>query len=158
LPDSHVAKLTVIAHAECRRDCVGREIPWRGREDEAFDQMWQSDLLGRHFSFSSYAYCFLSFDLILYEWITHPSHVTELEKSLIVAVPLEETLLDECERVASDKESTRVLDRITQIRWFNALRLQATRERWAVDGLQVPQIPDAPDVLKALGLHYPGRQ
>ena len=156
LPDSHSAKLALIAHAECRRDCVGRKIEWPERGCEAFDQAWHSRLIGRRFSFSSYAYCFLSFDLILEEWITHPTAVTESEKRVVAAIRLQETLLDECERAARNEGNTRVLERVPQVRRFNELRLRAIRERWAADGLEIPQIPVDDKVLEVLGLHYPG--
>jgi len=158
LPDSHIAKLTVIAHAECWRDCVGQELSWPGRESEAFDQEWRSILLDGPFSFSSYAYSFIAFDLILHEWLTHPAFVTEPEKNAIVAVPLLDALLDECECAANAEQNARVLDRILRIRGFNNLQIEAIKARWATDGLEPPQIPDQPGVLEALRLRSSGNR
>lgn len=156
LPDSHPAKLAVIAHAECCRDCVGREIEWPGREREAFDQSWQSRLLDQRFAFSSYAYVFLSFDLILEEWITHPPQATESEKQTVAAAPFLEALLCECQQAASEAGNVRVLERLPQIRRFNELRVLATKERWAVEGLETPEIPVGRSPFEVLGLHHPG--
>lgn len=156
LSDSHPAKLTVIAHAECRRDCVGHEIEWPERQHEAFDQEWQSHLLGRPFWFSWYAYGFLSFDLVLEEWITHPPHATESEKQTVAAAPFLETLLGECEQAASEAGNIRVLERLPQIRRFNELRLLAIRERWTADGLEMPKIPVGRNPYEILGLQFPG--
>ena len=75
--------------------------------------------------------------------------MTESEKRLAAAVRLQETLLDECERAATDEGNTRVLA-ASQVRRFNELRLQAIRERWAADGLEVPPIPVMVTCLKCL--------
>ena len=75
---------------------------------------------------------------------------------MVAAIRLQETLLDECERAARNEGNTRVLERVPQVRRFNELRLRAIRERWAADGLEIPQIPVDDKVLEVLGLHYPG--
>ena len=82
--------------------------------------------------------------------------MTESEKRVVVAVRLQETLLDECERAASDEGNTQVLERVPQVRRFNQLRLQAIRERWAADGLEIPQIPVDDNVFEVLGVLFPG--
>ena len=154
LPDTHPAKQTIIAHAECRRDCVGHEIEWPGQE--TFEQDWQSCLLGRRFSFSSYAYCFLSFDLILKEWISRPLHVTNDERWLVAAIPLQDALLGECEVAAKEQSNDLVLNRLPQIRGFNGLRLESIARRLEDDGLEMLEPPVNRNPLELLGLHYPG--
>jgi len=132
---------------------VGHEIEWPGQE--AFEQQWQSRLIGRKFSFSTYAYCFLSFDLILEEWISRPPRVTEHERRLVAAIPLQETLLDECELAAKEQANDLVLNRLPQIRRFNRLRLESIARRLEDDGLEMPEPPVNRNPLELLGLHYP---
>jgi hypothetical protein len=154
--DTHLAKMAILAHAKCCRDCVGREIPWTGKEHEAFDQSWDSKLIGRQFAFSSYGYCFLSFSLILEEWNSHPPFVTEAEKATFVRVLLQEKLLDECQLAANKEKNTRVLDLLPSIRSYNDLLLKAINYRWEVDGLENPQLSADCDDLKVLHLLFPG--
>lgn len=156
LPDSHPAKLLLFAHWQCRRDCVGREIGYRGHEEEAFDQVWKSQLLGCGFSFSSYAYVFISFDLILEEWLTHPSYVTESEKRAVAGVLFHGILLDECEQAAKEQGNVRILERLAQVRKWHELRLLAIKARWVEDNLEPPEIPAVTDPFQALGLTRPG--
>ena len=151
LPDSHPAKMVLFAHGQCRRDCVGKEIPWRGHESEAFDQEWRSQLTGRKFLFSSYAYMFISFDLILEEWLNHPPHATESEKQMFGYIKLQNALLDECEQAATKEDNTRILALLPQIRKYNDLRLQAITERWRIDELQPSEIPTVNEVLEKKG-------
>jgi hypothetical protein len=150
LPDSHPAKLLLFAQGQFRLDCVGKEIPWPGHEDEAFDQEWQSQLLGRVFRFSSFAYC-IYYDLILEEWLTHPPYVTESEKWMLARIQCLDALLDECEHAAKNDENTRVLARVAQTRELNQLHMRAMSERWATDQLNPPDIPVVNDVKKTLG-------
>lgn len=142
LPESHVARRTVVSHADCRRDCVGKEIPWPGREDEAFDQKWYSELLKRDFSFSSFAYAYISFTLVMDEWITHPKNVTEAERNALVRIPLLCVLLSECEAAATQERNSRVQKCVAQIRRFLRLWEESIRLRIVEDGLHIPQIDE----------------
>jgi hypothetical protein len=151
LPESHPAKMVLFAHGQCRRDCVGKEIPWPGHDDEAFDQEWQSRLLGHRFRFSDFAYAFISYDLVIENWLTHPPHVTEFEEWMVTRIRCLSALLDECEKAAKQDGNTRVLDKVSQIRELNELHMRAIRERWATDELDPPEIPVVDDVKKVLG-------
>jgi hypothetical protein len=156
LPASHPAKLLLLAHGQCRRDCVGREIEYHGHEEEAFDQEWESQLLERRFRFSSYAYAFISFELILDEWLTHPGYVTESEKLAVASIPFHSILLDECEQAAKEGGNVRILERLAQVREWLELRLLAIKARWIEDNLEPPEIPVVIDPFQALGLTWPG--
>jgi hypothetical protein len=151
LPDSHPAKLLLFAHGQCRRDCIGREIEYRGHEHEAFDQEWQSQHFGRRFQFSNFAYAFISYDLILEEWLSHPLEVTENEKWMVARIQCLGSLLDECEEAAKHDGNTRILVAISQIRKLNELHIRAIRERWKTDKLAPLEMPIVHDVKKTLG-------
>lgn len=113
LPDSHPAKRLIIAHAECRRDCVGREISWRGRE--AVDQDWDSEITGRHMTFSGFMYQHLSFDLVLELWL---ERVSDCEKMGREYLPRLRGLLNECERAATIDHNHKIIDMVNQVRGY----------------------------------------
>ncbi|MCA9234108.1 MAG: hypothetical protein KDA44_01460 [Planctomycetales bacterium] len=146
LPESHVARRTVIAHTNCHRHCVAKEIPWPGSGKEPFDQKWHSKLLGREFAFSSFAYAFISFDLVMTEWNTHPPHVTDAEVNDLVRIPLLRTLLTECEAAAEQTKNVHVQKCVRQIHEFLDLWDESIRLRIQQDGLEVPRVqePDNP--------------
>jgi hypothetical protein len=158
LPESHPARQALICHAECRRDCVGREIAWIGPEADAFDQSWESVLLGREFRFSSFAYCFVSIDLVLEEWLSHPAFVTDDERHGLAALPLQNVLLDECEKAARQEQNTRVLLCVEKVRRRNRLLLESIHDRISGDGLSLPPACEAGDPCEILGLSYPTRK
>ena len=126
-----------------------------GHESDAFDQSWQSRLVGRKFSFSAYAYCFIAYDLVLKEWVCRPSHVTDSEVALLTAIPHLNILLDECELVAKNGQNENVLERLPQIRRYNELQLQSIHRRLADDGLESPSLSVDRDAIEILGLQYP---
>jgi hypothetical protein len=150
LPESHIARRTVIALANCRRDCVGQEIPWPGREEEAFDQSWFSELLQRDFSFSSFAYAFISIDLVMHEWMSHPPHVTEAETNVLVRTPLLHTLLAECDAAALRDNNSRVSACISTIRDFLNSWEESVRRRIVEDGLSLPEIHEPENARREL--------
>lgn len=138
LPESHIARRTVIAHENCCRECVGQEVAWPGHGEDAFDQRWHSDLLQREFSFSSFAYCFISFNLVMDEWIAHPPQVTKAEVDGLSHLPLLQALVDECEAAARQDENVRVQRCVSQVREFLALWEESIRLRISEDGLGFP--------------------
>lgn len=150
LPESHIARRTVIAHDECRRSCVGKEIAWPGRESESFDQEWYSELLGREFSFSSFAYCFISFTLTMEEWINHPPTVTDVEKDDLIRLPLLLILLDECEAAATRDENRSVISCISKARDFFNLWRESILLRVKEDDLPMPNLRKQADPRRTL--------
>jgi len=130
--------MAVLAHAVAWRDCVGNEIPWQGKEEEAFDQEWNSALTGTNYSFSSYGYTFLAYNFILDGWVSRPNSLTDCETGEIFHIPILNKLLDECETAASNEDNHRVLKLIPLIRRFNALHMEAIELRIEVDRLSRP--------------------
>src|SRR5882672_7714806 len=66
LDDSHPAKRFLEAFLDCRADCVGRQHDFNGQVP--IDQSWTSSTDGRVWTFSGFAYAFLSLDLLLDEF------------------------------------------------------------------------------------------
>jgi hypothetical protein len=113
LPDSHPAKRLIIAHAECRRDCAGRDIPWPGRE--CVDQEWDSEIAGRHMTFSGFMYEHLCFDLVLESWLERPS---DRERMVRDRLPRLRGLLDECQRAATADQNHKLIEMVNQVRGY----------------------------------------
>jgi hypothetical protein len=61
LDDSHPVKRFLLAFIECRGNCVGLALD----PDEPIDQEWESFSDGRVWTFSGFAYAFLSLDIAL---------------------------------------------------------------------------------------------
>ncbi len=122
LAPTHPAAYALISHANCREQCVGHEIAWPGKESEAFDQEWYSDIEKRVLRFSTFAYEFISYDLVLDGWIERSPGLTESESRILEDAPRLRTLMDECERAARTDENPQVLQRIPIVReWIAAL-------------------------------------
>lgn len=145
-----------MAHASCRRDCVGLEIPWIGREDQAIDQSWHSKLLRKQMLFSSYAYAFLSLDFVLYEWLHSPAETMEYVRRELRCIPLLNVLLDECRAAARRSHNEAILKLLPQIRQFNRLRMQAIRLRLREDGLPIPRPQRPATPAAARDMLFPG--
>ncbi len=110
----------LFVHADCRDRCVGKEIPWPGKEADAFDQTWFSDVDQRRWSFSSFAYAYISFDLVLDGWIDRPNSLTMGERKALAEFPRMRTLINECQSAAENDKNRRVLDLLPVIRsWLD---------------------------------------
>lgn len=138
LPDEHPAKRVLILRAECQRDCASREIPWQGREHEAVDQTWTSNIRGRQMSFSGFIYQYVCFDLILHEWLTHPTDLTTGERAVLEQVPQLHGLLEECHAAAVADNNTRILDLLPKAQAFVAEWEACVRRRIKEDNLPLP--------------------
>ena len=107
LPESHPARRLVIAHAECWRDCAGREIAdWRGA---AVDAEWFSALEGKRKSLSGVVYEYICFDLII-----EPS--LKVEVDVVPHLNHLETLLSECKTACARNEA--VLAMVEQLQRY----------------------------------------
>lgn len=138
LPDDHPAKRVLVLRAVCQRECAGREIPWPEREREAVDQTWNSTIRGRQCTFSGFIYEFVCFDLILDEWLTHPSIVTPGERAVFERVPQLLGLLDECRAAAVAEDNTPVLEMLPKARAFVTEWEASVRRRIEEDNLPPP--------------------
>lgn len=135
LPKDHPALQVLIAHSRCRRFCACREIPWINGPPP-IEQEWYSQTLNRRFSFSSIIYAFVSFTLVLEEWLSHPPHVTENEKSTLREISRNLAVLDECEAAAVSAANTPILELTPMAREFFVSWERAIRRRIAEDGLE----------------------
>lgn len=113
LPIDHPAIQTLIRHAECRRDCVARELG-----NNQLDQRWFSPSLQREYLFSNLAYQHLSFSLILSGWIHHLPQLSDDERGVLEGIAPLRQLLDECETAARVACNSRMLLLLEQVREF----------------------------------------
>lgn len=122
-------------YTRCREQRVGYEIAWPGKESEAFDQEWYSEIDGRVLRFSAFAYQYISYDLVLDGWIERSPTLTGSESRILEHAARLRALMDECERAAKKDENHQVLQRVPIVReWIDALE-SAVLHRVDVDNL-----------------------
>jgi hypothetical protein len=124
LPESHPAYRFLRAFIGCRRDCVGREA-----SNDPVDQEWFSESEGRLWSYSEFAYKFLSFDIVLDGWLTHAAQRTSDEQYWLAQLPRWRKLLHECEKAAQDDNNYAMLPIVAQTLRMFALWEQCIVER-----------------------------
>lgn len=130
LPDSHPARRFLQAFMECRRDCVGKEA-----SDYPIDQEWFSDTDRKSWSYSDFAYKFLSFDIVLDGWLTSSPQRTADEERWSAELPRWRALLNECNNAAECEENYAILPVIAQVLKMFELWEQCILERdIATDG------------------------
>ena len=134
-PDFHPAKRLLLIHSQCRRECVGREIAFIGREDEAFDQQFTSQVDANPWRFSAFAYIHLSFTLILTEWLEHPRYMTDDEQAVLANLPKLRMLLAECQAAAERDANSRVLELLPLPEAYCDAREASIRARLEHDGI-----------------------
>ena len=110
LPESHPARRFLCAFIECRRNCVGREC-----SDDPIDQEWFSECDRHAWSYSRFAYEFLSFDIVLDGWLTHAEKRTPDEQSWLVQLPRFRQLLNECKSAAECDNNRAIFPVIAQV-------------------------------------------
>jgi hypothetical protein len=115
--DDHPAVAALVAHGECRRFCGGREIAWPGGPPAA-DQAWRSALDGRNWKFSQLFYTFISFDLVLQEWMEHPPQITPQEIDWREGIPKMRAYWAECEAAARHDSNYPVLEMLDTVKVF----------------------------------------
>lgn len=118
LPDSHPARIALKAHLEARIECVGREIPWPDMIEEPIEQTWFSQIDQRKWTFSGFAYSFISFDLVLDGWLRRAKSTYPFEAEFIEELPRLRGLLAECEQAAREAGNRRVIPLIEKTRRF----------------------------------------
>jgi hypothetical protein len=106
-PD-HPARRFLEAFVRCRQDCVGRELG-------GVDQEWFSEALGRDYSFSSFAYEYLSFDVELDGWLQNAPDLTDSETAMLAVIPRIEELMVECTTVALAESNSEVVTMCKQV-------------------------------------------
>jgi hypothetical protein len=130
LPDTHPAKLFLLAFIECREQCVGRHHDWTG--EVPIEQEWFSETDGRHWTFSGFAYSFLAIDVELDGYLANASQVIEEERFVIGCLPRLRTLMGECAVAARTADNQPVLQLVDLVvtmldLWERAIRHAANQ-------------------------------
>jgi hypothetical protein len=106
LEDSHPAKKFLSAFIECRGNCVGLELD----PDEPIDQEWESATDGRVWTFSGFAYTFLSLDLALDDFHQSVPPPTESTATWPWDLPRLRSLMHECARSARESGNNEIVE------------------------------------------------
>lgn len=134
---THPAVCVLQVHAEACDTCVGKEIEWPGAGNRAIEQTWFSTTRMKEQSFSSFAYEFLSYDLILDGWLEMAPEPTESELGFLVDdEPLMRALLDECEEAAIGDKNTKIRPLIAKTREFLDAYCKAIQYRFDCCGIK----------------------
>jgi hypothetical protein len=108
-PADHPARRFLEAFIACRRDCVGRELTSNDSDTKPIDQAWESSTDGTRWTFSRFAYTFLSFDIVLEGWLSQAPTLTESEKANLAQLPLLTRLMAECRAAALSSGNTEIV-------------------------------------------------
>jgi len=114
LPETHPALQALVIQARSRDICVGKEIDWPDATEEAIDQEWYSLIDKRKWNFSGFAYCFISFDLILGGWLSAQDNLQPFEQDFLCELPRLRGLLSECKVAANADGNDRVAPMVAQ--------------------------------------------
>lgn len=128
LDDAHPAKRFLLAFIDCKADCVGRELG--SGEEVPIEQAWKSATDGRVWTFSGFAYMFLSLDISVDEYLGKPPSKNELETFTVGTVPLLRLLIQECAQAAQHDGNSEILKLTDQVLkrldlWEEFLRFRA---------------------------------
>jgi hypothetical protein len=111
LDDSHPAKRFLSAFIECRDNCVGLELG----PDEPIDQEWESLTDGRVWTFSGFAYTFLSLDLLLDEFHQSIPCPNESNANWPWNLRRVRSLMNECAQAARQSGKDEILELTDQV-------------------------------------------
>jgi hypothetical protein len=106
LDDSHPAKKFLSAFIECRSNCVGLELD----PDEPIDQEWESFTDGRVWTFSGFAYAFLSLDIALDDFHQRFPCPTESNTDWPWDLSRSRSLMRECAQAARQSGNNEILE------------------------------------------------
>lgn len=111
LDDSHPAKRFLSAFIECRDNCVGLELG----PDEPIDQEWESLTEGRVWTFSGFAYTFLSLDVLLDDFHQRIPGPNEANFNWPWNLPRVRSLMKECAQAARQSGNDEILELTDQV-------------------------------------------
>jgi hypothetical protein len=117
-PADHPARKFLEAFIACRRECVGREVAFENSARKPIDQKWESSTDGITWTFSRFAYTFLSFELVLDGWLSRAPTLTNSEKANLAQIPLLRRLMAECRAAAVTGGNTDIImltERVTEM-------------------------------------------
>jgi hypothetical protein len=143
-PEEHPARRFLIAFMKCQRECVGREIGYKDEEQLAVDQEWFSSRDLRTWTFSSFAYQYLSYAIELDGWLTSAMSPTEEEIATLERLPHYRCLMSECkERCVADNNAA-VMHMVQQVEHVIDLWDTCIKERWRMIGYEAQQMGTGP--------------
>src|SRR5262245_23017116 len=115
LPREHIARQFLEAFIDCRINCVGREISYRGEAKGPIDQEWFSSTVNEMRRFSDFAYEYLSFDIVLDGWLQGSPNLTNNELADLERIPHMRELMNECEDACLSARNKEVLALVRQV-------------------------------------------
>ncbi len=107
LDEEHPAREFLEAFIECRRLCIGQELPLPF--GNGLDQRWWSSIDNKEWTFSGFAYAYLAVDVVLDGWLSSVPYLTESEKLAIERLPRVIALVTECQDAAKADGNDAVL-------------------------------------------------
>jgi hypothetical protein len=110
LPKSHPAIQFLEAFIDCRQNCIGKEI-----QDDTLDYKWYSQSENREILYSSFAYQYLAFDIILDGWLTNAPTITPDEQHWLNQLPHWRELMNECKIAAIKENKIKFLEMQSQV-------------------------------------------
>jgi hypothetical protein len=113
LDDSHPAKRFLEAFIDCKTDCVGRHHEVDGQVP--IDQSWTSSTDGRVWTFSDFAYAFLSLDIELDGFLQSAPYLTPSEIDAARKLPVLRSMMDECAEAANYSGNPEILELTDQV-------------------------------------------
>ena len=113
LDRSHPARRFLEAFIDCLSNCVGRHYGFDGQIP--IDQEWTSSTDGRKWTFSGFAYAFLSFDIVLDGFLQGVPHLTESEAAATEELPKLRLMMDECAQAARQDRNSDILELTDQV-------------------------------------------
>lgn len=111
LDDSHPAKRFLSAFIECRNNCVGLELD----PEAPIDQKWESSTDGHVWTFSGFAYAFLSLDIALDDFHHTTPCPTESSTDWPWNLPRFRSLIHECANAARQSGNNEILELTDQV-------------------------------------------
>jgi hypothetical protein len=109
LDDEHPAKKFLAAFIDCRENCVGREIDF-GDGEPPVEQAWVSATDGRRWTFSGFAYAFLSLDFELETWLTGAPFLVRSQTGQARTLALLRQLMTECAQAARESGNQEIVE------------------------------------------------
>jgi hypothetical protein len=108
LDDDHPAKKFLEAFIDCLDNCVGRHHEFGGQKP--IDQGWTSATDHRAWTFSSFAYAFLSYDIELDGCLQNAPFPTGSEIWAMERMPLLRSMMHECANAARHDGNVEILE------------------------------------------------
>lgn len=128
-PEDHPGRKFIIRFHEVQDLVCGRDIAWPGRP--RIQQEWQSRLLSRTFSFSSFAYSFLNVTITMEEWFDEPfaRSLSPSELHWAALFEFKMALLTECDHAAAIDGNEEIRRFVREVRVVLEMYMHAIAHR-----------------------------